>query len=1098
MEDTMKKLFLLMLCLFIAMSLVLTSCGGDKDKNDDKPGEGENNTPDDGNNPGEGEGTNPGEGEGNKPGEGENEGNKPGEGEGTNPGEGEGNKPGEGENEGDKPGEGENEGNKPGEGENEGNKPGEGDDTACDGINHTGSVVCEKCFTPLYTATLPAMPAINSVGMKITDFDVTMNGSSEDAGKLTATIIEAFIELDEEGMLQGYGKAVLKLAYSNYSRTDELAADVFIEDNIIYIAVNGEVFGSANDEQNIAMCVDVFSVREIREAMATLETVQPMIEKYLPLVENWITTSLLPIFENVKLDGASNIINKYAAKIVNSLYTVTENEDGTATVALTLENLKKANEALADNTIAELIDVIAGEGSFEALETALLDDKLYNFSVAELLNYLKTEQGVDLAILFEELDALAVLLIGKEEATLEMLLTSMGLPLPEGFDISALLTDEATLALSVKDALAMIMTDTETGEGPTPAEAVTTIKGMLTNNILPMLKQMSVYDILLNIGGTGGEGSNGTLTKTLTSTDEEVDPVQQMVEMVNSIIDTAQSYFIYTWTVNAAGVITSVDLSVDVDVDGTVVALVAKVTADQASFETSVVIDEVEVGTVSFVASKDKITVSFDMQIDEEASAKYTIELLPNPTDMTADAAKLAAIKTLLAKADGKITAEGLLAALTSKYTPENGWGNCKVFFDEESGLIYDVRVNGSYPSASDVEGVYNIRFSAYVTVIDPNDYFLYSVEEGCTGCLVIEPVFNSYYARLTLSTTVNKSSYISSDEIIAYTTLEMVKEAYDKAEEGDVESSSDSYGIIYNTATGEYTYNGYCAGTSLKGHDYEVTSSNTADTSCTAVYFRTYTCSVCNDSYTYYYSIGHSTYLDEELTEEPLSCNTPYIAYYACSREGCNYVEERERETDHLLWNAQYTPVEGGFEKVYGCVACGETEEMSEFVPAYTLNYVANSNPTDTNEKAGEFTTEWTGNLGEDIYGWVNVDNSVTNFKEKEKTADDGSVYTGYCEVKELGGKCITINLSSVRAATITVYTSHTTTDNARTIYLANTDDKTSPKILDEITIGGEGESTKALHTLTSETVGNGTYSIYTDGSTVHVYAVVITYIYW
>ena len=238
----MKKLLILLLCLALAMSMLLTSCNKDEDGGND-----------------EGSGAQGGSG---------NEGGNEGDNEGGNTENGGGNEGGEDEN-----------------------KP-----TACE---HEGIIICEKCFAALYSADLPAFDFGDELALavKVTDAEIKMTSyEPENAGILTANIAEAYVGLDDDGKLVGYGVAKLYMSYSKYDRTDDIDAYVFIEGNTIYLSTEGIAIHEDARPIDSVYSIDLSRVPELEEAYNMLVGLRPTIEGYTVMIYELITENLLPLF----------------------------------------------------------------------------------------------------------------------------------------------------------------------------------------------------------------------------------------------------------------------------------------------------------------------------------------------------------------------------------------------------------------------------------------------------------------------------------------------------------------------------------------------------------------------------------------------------------------------------------------------------------------------------------------------------------------------------------------------------------------------------------------------------------------------------------
>lgn len=157
-----------------------------------------------------------------------------------------------------------------------------------------------------------------------------------------------------------------------------------------------------------------------------------------------------------------------------------------------------------------------------------------------------------------------------------------------------------------------------------------------------------------------------------------------------------------------------------------------------------------------------------------------------------------------------------------------------------------------------------------------------------------------------------------------------------------------------------------------------------------------------------------------------------------------------------------------------------------------YSVSYVANAT-TQT------FDVSWAdGN--EDAVTPVTMTSTLLaeKFATKEKSTQDGTVtYSDRAEIKAVSdNKYVTLAINEKAVdVNITVYVSHTSKAE-RTLVLAS--DTTMTNIIDSKTMGTDTTAPANLETVVGTSLTGGTYYIYSDGTngtTLHLYAIVVTY---
>ena len=368
-------------------------------------------------------------------------------------------------------------------------------------------LLCSVCGDVLVSVD-SLVPTVNpetaSIGVVIKDFTFVAEE------KIEIKLAEALLYIDENGAPAIYANGAADVTFGDVTKTATLFA--FTDGPVIYVKQSME----ETSYFAVSLTSALESNPEVTEAIA-------MIEALMPSIEAWISESLLPCFkaptlpEGVELPEVNEETAKKAAAAVLDLFFTTEQTADGVVVALDLSIIKDVNNALNEKTVAQLIDAIAGEGSFNQLTLAL--PRILAFSVEDFIQFISLNLGVDVPALLEALDELAVIITGSEEATFETLIGLEG-------NIEDILADEEFLATTVKDVLMMLTeTEDETQLDAMIAEVIGTLNTVtfyqLTdvseeiptqiNSTVDMIASMLSYEIKV---GTDGKFVSSTLTFT--------------------------------------------------------------------------------------------------------------------------------------------------------------------------------------------------------------------------------------------------------------------------------------------------------------------------------------------------------------------------------------------------------------------------------------------------------------------------------------------------------------------------------------------------------------------------------------------------------
>ncbi|MBR5448718.1 MAG: hypothetical protein IKV43_01900 [Clostridia bacterium] len=338
-------------------------------------------------------------------------------------------------------------------------------------LGHSGSgMACDACGMPVVSLTslFPELGDISSLGVIVKDVYLP-----DDYSSTSIELAELVVYSDENG-IGGYFNCEILSIYHEYDEQAVLTAYGFIEGESLYLAMASD-YGSGTNER-----YSVYPLASILAANPQIGQALEMAETALPALETWLNESFLPCFGEINSEDSElteeNAV-KAAAKILGLFFKVQATDDGYA-IVLDLSTVKDINNTLNTKTVAEVVDILGGTGRFENLEKLI--PTMLDYSVADLVEFVSVNLGVDITRLLGSLDELAVSITGYPEATFEMLLGIEGLD-----DIQALLNDEEFLATNVRDFLMMSL---ETPD----AEALDTQIAEIVN----LLKTVTPYQLL--------------------------------------------------------------------------------------------------------------------------------------------------------------------------------------------------------------------------------------------------------------------------------------------------------------------------------------------------------------------------------------------------------------------------------------------------------------------------------------------------------------------------------------------------------------------------------------------------------------------------
>ena len=704
---------------------------------------------------------------------------------------------------------------------------------------HVGALICEKCYGA--TAAIPDIDfsSYRSIGIDITGVTINVDEYNEfvNSGIISIEASEGYVGLDDNDELIGAGKATLKFDSTHAPLNNTMIISFFIEGDAIYMAADGSTLLSSTDKsENRYFKLNVAASPELEEAEAALAE----LEALYPEIEAWYNDVFAPIFDSVSIDTSA--ADALVAKAVNSLIKRNVANDGSYTLTIDFDAIKEFNEKLATEKISALIDIILGEGVYADLKSYVTDDEFYSLSVADLVNYLETEQNISITALFDAIDALLVTVTGAEGITLEALIASnedMGIELPEGFDIAEFLTGEEMTEYTVMAALKSIFGVEDDPETEDADEAAVAVKDIV-DGLFTQLESVTLYEVILAYGAE--------------PVSEEQDPVRETADEINGIIDMIAESFSFT---------------VSFDTNGDFVSTVVGICVPEENIDLTLTLTEADATLVC------DVTVDVPDTVDVNAE----IKIVPDMT-VAADAAKLASIKAAIA------TVPEIPENVFFEAAREDIIYNENFVYYVEDGVLYllmieDVEVADGGATVSTV--AYKVPYT--------DEYVSLVVTEGCENVMELLLDVTTYSATGSfdaLLATEYTKEYIKANFL---DTVGEIKAVIETVPPEAWEASLDNFVLRYNSETEEFAYGYEDSLTSgnetihYNGHVYEMDEAKSNEPEeCADVGNIHYVCSICGDEYDYYYSYGHDYDAEYVLKDTALGLDGGFKKLDVCA----------------------------------------------------------------------------------------------------------------------------------------------------------------------------------------------------------------------
>ena len=266
-----------------------------------------------------------------------------------------------------------------------------------------------------------------------------------------------------------------------------------IQDGYVYISLdNGQ--NVADKNTSIKMSVDAL--------------IEAMIENYGIDSESlyaldFFKETIIPVIDTL-VEMHSEDVNTIFENVFNILFTFEKQADGSYIAALDYDKLHTLNENLATKSVAEVVDIYFGEGTFDGIVEFILE--ILDLEISEIPDYLD-ENGIDSAAIIEKLNELAA---------------QTGAP--DGYDVSDFINGEELEGVTVGMLMFGVQDDSYLE---------------IFNEAIDYLREKSLYEMI------------------------NANMVDEIKEGISNIIDMISGSVSVTFTTDRLGMITSIDIDVD-------------------------------------------------------------------------------------------------------------------------------------------------------------------------------------------------------------------------------------------------------------------------------------------------------------------------------------------------------------------------------------------------------------------------------------------------------------------------------------------------------------------------------------------------------
>ena len=665
---------------------------------------------------------------------------------------------------------------------------------------HTDSIICEKCQAQLVELPEITIEEGENYTLKITDFDVTIIDEKyieESSTSEMLKLFEAYVTIDENGNLYGYGNGTIKSVGTNTKVESTSDLTVYFLDGYVYLRNVGST-NTASTLNETTYNKKALTQQDVDEIKGTIEQVTEL----LPEIEEWYNDTLVSLFSDTDFDKYPENVKAFVIDAINDLFVKVENDDKTVSYVINFEEIYHLVDVLFEEPFSSDIDAILGTGTFNDIKEFVNSDEFYAYNVDDILNYIQVDQGIDLEALFIALDDLAVIITGQEDATFEMLLSAAA-PLPEGFDIYDYITNEDMAKLTVMEAIlqalkAPMEDDPETADVNERAEAEKAVKEMV----------LSYFDSF----------EKTTFAKLYLSdhTEDELEEVREnLTEQIDLISDT-------------------ISFELCMKEDGSFNFASATIKQYNTTFS---------------IKLSDNIYFTYEMN-DDSSTGKLNGTIIVGGEAIPIDQDVVDEILAVFEN-DDKITVQTALSAFS-------GEASSREFFYIIDGVLYRFEIYNYHSNYYD-ESNYSYNLSIKIDKYTGN-FDSISATEKCGGGYIYE-VEMAYYETKNYTYSVNSviaprgSSYEEIAEIVDFQTLDLDELGVEFEKEIDTNSFCfyfDEDGEFFIANSSDYN-------TAMHTYIKDETLSTESNGECEYLYYSYYKCSKCDSSYKNYFTDGHT-----------------------------------------------------------------------------------------------------------------------------------------------------------------------------------------------------------------------------------------------
>ena len=661
---------------------------------------------------------------------------------------------------------------------------------------HTDTLVCLNCGMPMVTAPDDInLDDFKTYALKITDFKMSVSDDAhieENADTTMLDLFEAYVTLDENNDLYGYGYGKIKIDAIETDVENEFEITVYFYDGYAYVCSDG-----ANNVESTQ-----YKKNYVRYALTTADAneITAAIDEYNETIEKvaeWLESYDFSKFTGIDLGEYPENVRYIIADTINDMFVKTTNDDGTVLYTLSPDEMYHLIDVICDETISSHVDAILGEGTFKKLSDLVGSDEFYELSVSDALNYIEVDLGINLEELFGDLDALAVIILNKEDATFEEFLSEIGaIPLSDDFDIYEFITDESLSNQTVMDA---IINFTIGDLGEASEEEINELKANIKDSISKQFTEI-------------GSSTLFKLNSNPEMSEEEFNSyVEEQRDYARERIERAFDYF---------------DFSVCL--------------GNNNSFEYAAIKLTIEDTTID-VKITDKVSISYAIESSSHGNIKA--EIIPGQT-IEINEEKANAL-TVPFDYDYEVTLDDIISylELNKRYNE---------FFVINNGSLYICEIT-SYNYVTIEDDSENYNYTVWVRFSKIKNCTMLSVVEKCGGGYI----YSAKYEADETQKTIQFNNIVAPVTVTHAMLLDALK--LDEYDFDSVDFGRDTQKFVYFTLEdGKFTP--FTGDFDNYGHNYVLNEelSIPYGDECNSIGYDYYTCSECGDSYKYYTSNSH------------------------------------------------------------------------------------------------------------------------------------------------------------------------------------------------------------------------------------------------